>query len=156
MEAIAAFSLAANIMQFLEVGYKTTVLLHQLWEASATDENTEIELVARDVSEICTRFTRGVNPSVLLSKEERKLQVLASKCEVLARELDSLLQGLVVRSQGAKRRVEVMQKSLKVLLKADKVKGLQKRLAELRDQMVFRMVAILEYGPVLDHVLGMR
>ena len=144
MEAIAAFSLAANIMQFLEVGYNATMLLHQLWEDSATDENTEIELIARDMSELCKRLAGGANASGLLSKEERKLQVLASKCEVLARELDSILQGLVVRSQGAKRRIEVMQKSLKVLFKADKIKGLQRRLAELRDQMVFRMVAVLE------------
>jgi hypothetical protein len=141
MEAIAAFSLAANIMQFLEVGYNATVLLHQLWEASATDENTEIDLVARDMSEMCTRLAEGANMSVPLSKEEKRLQLLASKCEVLARELDSILQGLVVRSQGAKRRFEVMQKSLKVMLQAGKIKGLQKRLAELRDQMVFRIVA---------------
>ena len=39
-----------------------------------------------------------------------------------------------------------MQKSLKVLLQGKKVKASQTRLAELRDQMVIRMVSVLEYG----------
>lgn len=39
IDPISAFGLAANILQFIEVGYNVTVLFHQLLEASATDEN---------------------------------------------------------------------------------------------------------------------
>jgi hypothetical protein len=151
IDPITALSLAANIVQFIEVGYNATVLLHQLWDASATDENNEIETVSQDMSAMCVKLKGASNTSVPLSKDEKKLQVLASKCEVLARELDSVLQGLVVRSQGAKRRVEVMQKALKVLFRADKIKSLQKRLAELRDQMTIRMISILGSGFIVHH-----
>ena len=80
-----------------------------------------------------------------MSKAEKMLQTLARKGEKLAKELDTILKGLVVRSQGSKRRVEVLQKSLKVLLQGKKVKALQTRLAELRDEMVIRMISVLEY-----------
>jgi hypothetical protein len=46
IDPISAFGLAANILQFIEVGYNVTVLFHQLLEASATDENLEIETIA--------------------------------------------------------------------------------------------------------------
>jgi phospholipid N-methyltransferase len=146
IDPISAFGLAANILQFIEVGYNVTVLFHQLLEASATDENLEIETIAQDMNDICVNLAVTSGSAVPMSKGEKMLQTLAKKGEKLAKELDTILKGLVVRSQGSKRRVEVLQKSLKVLLRGKKVKALQTRLAELRDQMVIRMVSVLEYG----------
>ena len=146
IDPISAFGLAANILQFIEVGYNVTVMFHQLLEASATDENLEIEAITQDMNDVCVKLTVASGSVVPMSKAEKMLHALARKGEKLAKELDTTLKGLVVRSQGSKRRVEVLQKSLKVLLQGKKVKASQTRLAELRDQMVIRMVSVLEYG----------
>jgi protein subunit release factor A len=147
IDPISAFSLAANIVQFIEVGYNVTLLFHQLLEASATDENLEIETISKDMSDMCAKFATSSSALVPLSKQEKMLQALAKKGEKLANELDAVLKGLVVaNTHGAKRRIEVLQKSLKVLLRGKKIKALQTRLAEIRDGMVIRMISILEYG----------
>jgi phospholipid N-methyltransferase len=146
IDPISAFGLAANILQFIELGYNVTVLFHQLLEASATDENLEIETIAHDMNDICVKLTATSTSVVPMSKGDKMLRALAKKGEKLAKELDTILDGLVVRSQGSKRSIEVLQKSLKVLLRGNKVKALQTRLAELRDEMVIRMLSVLEYG----------
>jgi hypothetical protein len=57
IEPIAAFALAGNIMQFVEAGYKATMILRQIWDASATDENLEIDAIAQDVKYLAGRIT---------------------------------------------------------------------------------------------------
>jgi hypothetical protein len=144
IDPISAFGLAANILQFIEVGYSVTVLFHQLLEASATDVNLEVEIIAQDMSEVCAKFTMTSGSVAPLSEPEKMLQALAGKGEKLAKELDAILKSLVVTSHGSKRRVEALQKSLKALLKVNKVKELQTRLAEISDEMVIRMISVLE------------
>jgi hypothetical protein len=144
IDPISAFGLAANILQSIEVGYSVTVLFHQLLEASATDVNLEVEIIAQDMSEVCAKFTMTSGSVAPLSEPEKMLQALARKGEKLAKELDAILKSLVVTSHGSKRRVEALQKSLKALLKVNKVKELQTRLAEIRDEMVIRMISVLE------------
>jgi hypothetical protein len=145
IDPISAFGIAANIVQFIEVGYNVTLLFQQLLEASATDENIEIATIAEDMNDMCAKFASS-STAVPLSKDEKSLQVLSRKGEKLALELDGILKGLVVKSQGSARRIEVMQKALKALSKKKKVYALQTRLAQLRDEMVIRMVSVLEYG----------
>lgn len=145
IDPISAFGIAANIVQFIEVGYNVTLLFQQLLEASATDENIEIATIAEDMNDMCAKFASS-STAVPLSKDEKSLQVLSRKGEKLALELDGILKGLVVKSQGSARRIEVMQKALKALSKKKKVDALQTRLAQLRDEMVIRMVSVLEYG----------
>lgn len=70
IDPISAFGLAANILQFIEVGYNVTVLFHQLLEASATDENLEIETIAQDMNDVCAKFTATSGSVVPTSKGE--------------------------------------------------------------------------------------
>lgn len=51
IDPISAFGIAANIVQFIEVGYNVTLLFQQLLEASATDENIEIATIAEDMND---------------------------------------------------------------------------------------------------------
>ena len=132
-------------MQFVEAGFKVTHILQQLWKGSATDENLEIELVMKDMDGICTRLVSTSTLSTAPSKDDEKLRTLAQSCQKLSRELDTVLQKLVVKSKanGSKRKLEVLQKALKSMLEMDKIKDLQTRLGALREQISVRMMYIL-------------
>jgi hypothetical protein len=71
------------------------------------------------------------------------LQQLARNCETVAGELDKMLQDLVVRSKGAKRRIEAVQKTLKLMYRREKIVKLLDRLKDLRNQLSARMLFAL-------------
>lgn len=145
IEPLTAFALAGNIVQFVEVGCKVTYILQQLWKGSATDENLEIEIAMKDLDDICTKLASTSKSSTVPSEDDAKLRVLAQSCQKLSKELHVVLQKLVVKSKAddPRRRLEVLQKALKSMLEADKIKDLQKRLGALREQISIRMMYML-------------
>jgi len=145
IDPITAFALAANIVQFIEVGYKATNLLHQLWTESKTDENLEVETAIKDLQDVCTKLTSPPQSSASLSEDDTKLRTIAQSCQKLSTELEGVLKKLVVTSKAHdfKRRVEVMQKALRSMLEAKKITDLTQRLATMREQLAIRMMYIL-------------
>lgn len=144
IEPLTAFALAGNVVQFVEVGYKATVILRQLWDSSSTDENLEIEAIAQDISDISTKLVAAPSSTNTPSDDEKKLQLLARRCEDPAGELNIMLQDLIVRSKGAKRRVEVVRKTLKLMYRRGKIESLQHRIQALRDQLSTHMIFMLQ------------
>ena len=115
IEPLTAFALAGNIVQFVEVGYKATVILRQIWDASATDENVEIEAIAQDIVDISMFLAASSSSVGPVSQDEKKLQQLARRCVDPAEELSTMLQDLLVRSKGMKRRIEAVRNTLKLM-----------------------------------------
>ena len=147
IEPLSAFALAGNIVQFVEVGYKATVILRQIWDASATDENIEIEAISQDITDISTKLPAPTSifaSTQSQSQDEEKLYQLALRCAGPAYELKKMLQDLVVRSKGLKRCVEVVQKTLQQMYRREKIESLQRRIQDLRDQLSARMIFILQ------------
>jgi signal transduction protein with GAF and PtsI domain len=144
IEPLTAFALAGNIVQFVEVAYKATVILRQIWDASATDENLEIEAIAQDVTDISAKLITTSSSASAISQDEEKLQQLARRCEDPAGELTKMLQDLVVRSKGMKRRIEAVHKTLEQMYRREKIESLQRRIRDLRDQISARMIFILQ------------
>jgi len=148
IEPLTAFALAGNVVQFVEVGYKATVIIRQIWDASATDENVEIEAIAQDITDISTKLIATSSSANTQSDDEQKLLHLARRCEDPAAELNTMLRDLIVRSKGAKRRIEVVRKTLHLMYRRDKIASLQHRIQDLRDQLSTRMIFILQYDYV--------
>jgi len=143
IEALVAIALAGNILQFVQASGKALIALRTIWETSATDENVEIEVIAQDVTDLSQRLANNSASNAIQSTDEKELQQLAQRCEPVARELIAMLQDLVVRSQGTKRRIEVMQKTLKLIVQRSSIERLLKRVQDLRDQLSTRMLFIL-------------
>lgn len=144
IEPLTAFALAGNIAQFVEVGYKATVILRQIWDTSATDENVEIEAIAQDVVDISMFLVASSSSIGPVTQDEKKLQQLARRCVGPVEELSTMLQDLLVRSKGTKRRVEAVRKTLKLMYRRDKIESLQRRIQGLRDQLSTRMIFMLQ------------
>ena len=115
IEPLTTFALAGNIVQFVDAGYKATVILRQIWDTSATEENVEIEMIAQDIGDISEKLAATSSLPVAISKDEERLQKLAQKCKDLADELNAMLQDLLLRSKGAKKRIEAIQKTMKLI-----------------------------------------
>lgn len=145
IEPITALGIAANIAQFIEVGYKVTHILQQLRSSSTTAENLELETVIKDMDNICTKLASPPGQSLVPSVDDEELQKLVVSCQKLSKELETVLQKLVVKTKGSnsRRRIEIVQKAIKSILEADKIRDLQKRLGTLRDQMAVHMLYIL-------------
>ena len=143
IEPLTAFALAGNILQFVEAGYKATVILRQIWDASATEENVEIEMIAQDIGHISGKLAMASNLPSVMSKDEERLQKLAQKCKDLADELNAMLQDLLLRSKGAKRCIEAIQKTMKLMYRRGKIEQLRDRLQKFSDQISVCMLFIL-------------
>jgi hypothetical protein len=145
IEPLTAFALAGNIVQFVELGYKATVILRQIWDASATDENLEIEAINKDIVDITAKLLVAPSSTTIQSQDEKNLQQLARRCEDPADELNKVLQSLIARhKKGIKRRIEALQITFKSIYSREKIDSLQRRIQSLRDQLSTRMIFILQ------------
>lgn len=155
VDPITAIGLASNILQFVQIGYSVVVKVHQLNEAvgGATDEQLEAEAVAEDLQDLCAKLSSPLKASSgSLSQDEVKLRDLAQRCYALAPQLLEVLESLKVKSQGStRRRLEAVQKAVRALMKGDKIKSLQNRLASLQKQITAHLLTIMRsVQPNLD------
>ena len=108
MEALAALSLAGNILQFVDFGQKLVSRASEFYGSatSGLGVNAELEILTNDLSKLCASLVNSREvpcpyDTVGDSKEERDLRPLASSCQELASEFSALLQKLKRQSRGS-------------------------------------------------------
>jgi len=130
-ETIAAFGLAANVLQFVDCGYGIVKTAHRLKssENGATASNTEIELLARNLSKTMKEVQAG--KVIPISPE---LSQSVSACVSLSDDLVQMLEGLKIdlADDSAWKRAKA---SVRVYRKASEVKALEERLGRFRTQI---------------------
>jgi hypothetical protein len=63
MEGVAAFGLAANILQVIELTQKLLSTGHQIYQAGATVQNSELEVVLKDFTILNERLHSSAHPA---------------------------------------------------------------------------------------------
>jgi hypothetical protein len=141
-DALAAFGLASNIVQFVDAGIKLVSYGRELYcsEEGASKENTVIDKIAADIKLITQNLANGV------VNNDPALQEMVGKCAELAGDLHALLQVLKIDTQK-NRRMETMKKSLKSFRKRHEIKDIYDRLCKVRDQVCFHLNYLLMYVP---------
>jgi hypothetical protein len=66
MEAVAAFGLAASILQVVDFASKILTTGHQIYQAGATVHNAELELVVNDFAILSKRLRSRGRPDTLV------------------------------------------------------------------------------------------
>jgi len=137
-ETLAAFGLASNIVQFVDVGIKLVSYGRELYhsEKGASKENTEIDKIAADIKLITQNLANGA------VNNDLALQELVGTCAELARDLGSIMKALEIDPQK-NRRMETMKKSLKSFRKRHEMKNIYDRLCKVRDQVCFHLNYLL-------------
>lgn len=137
MEAIAAVSLAGNILQFLnftgDVISKSRQIHHSI--SGTLREHDELEGCTSDLKALSGRLQASAGPvdSVLV-------QLCSSCCEVA----DELLVALKrIGVQGNTTRSQSLRRALKALWGQEGLRSLERRLAEFRQQLTFHVAVEL-------------
>jgi hypothetical protein len=159
-EALAAFAIAANVVQFIDFtakiissGYKASRAgpTGNDWTETLTDDLLEVSNVLK--APIAKEKGHG------LTENERELVELAGKCSEVASELLTTLKALnlrpqePVKPQGKKgkkpeRRQIVwsdFRTALKTVWSEDKISTLEKRIVSFRQQLVLRILVSFRY-----------
>ena len=107
-EALAAFGLASNILQFVDFGIKLVSYVSGLYASAegASKENAIFEKIALDIK----RTTR--NLASIAANHDEALEDLVKTCNRLARDLLAILDTLKIDTKK-NRQMETMRKTLK-------------------------------------------
>lgn len=129
-EALAAFGLASNIVQFVDFGMKLISHGRELYGSAegVSEEHTSIEKIAVDINHMTPNLA-----SEELNHDEG-LEELVTDCRRLARDLLAVLDTLKIDNEK-NRRIEAMKKSLKSFRKRREIKDIYDRLCKVRDQV---------------------
>ncbi|KAK7914010.1 hypothetical protein PG985_011713 [Apiospora marii] len=129
MEALAAVSLAGNILQFVDSTKKLLSTTRQISDLGAKEETIELQTLTRDLQSWVKRVTPpDVKEGANLRDEEKSIRSLGAQCNELASQLLDVLAKLQVKRDGGLRHVESLYKALLTEWKKDEIATLQTRL----------------------------
>jgi hypothetical protein len=147
-EAFAAIGLAGNIVQFLDLG---TILLlkgQELYKSAdgALKENLEIEKLASEVKSLSQKLTSETHCRFLsdsTTEHTVAIRKLANTSHGLAEELLDILRSLKIDKKKIKR-WDSFKKSFRSVMKKDKIRDLERRLGNIREEICLQLVVLLK------------
>lgn len=139
MEALAAVSLAGNILQFLTFTGDVISKSRQIHTSisGTLKEHDDLECLATDLTCLSGRLQASIGPV------DPVLEQLCSSCNEVADELLKALEHLGVK--GKYTRSQSLRKALKALWGKEKLEVLGKRLAGFRQELNLHITVELRY-----------
>ena len=130
MDALAAFSLAVNILQFLDfIGDAISKSRQIHASASGTlKEHDDLESLTTDLKDLSGRLQASTGPADLV------LTHLCARCREVADELLNAVDRLGIKEKRT--RYQSLRKALKALWGRKKLKSLEERLAGFRHELI--------------------
>ncbi|KAG9199650.1 hypothetical protein G6514_008311 [Epicoccum nigrum] len=142
MEAIAGLSLAANILQIVELAAKLLSKGREIQQAGSTIQNSEIETITTDFTALSAKLRSWARPDPAklgpLAHEDQVFEDLVVRSEIIAQELLSALQSLSHKKDGTKYNSWVH--AFRAVWSASKIQEIQNRLQSIRDELQFRIL----------------
>jgi len=139
-EAIAAFSLASNILQFVDFGARVASNFWTLYKSNRKEANNipnfvvinaDLERVLSDLQLPCDDGSEGDIGLVELAKE----------CQSVAEALKAILESLVKTRAGNMGKREAMVAAFKLVWREDEIRSLQERLNQFKHQLIVHLLA---------------
>jgi hypothetical protein len=148
-EAIAAFSLAANVIQFLDFGSRFTVKLWSFYQASRDSKETlpDVEAITQDLQHISAGLAvrDELREPQLTKPSDQGLARLAADCHAVATELLSLLATLNKSKNKPPGKFEAVKNAFRRIWKEPDIEALQARLDGFRSQLSLHLLACVRY-----------
>ncbi|KAK2001898.1 hypothetical protein LX36DRAFT_310142 [Colletotrichum falcatum] len=140
-ESLAALGVAANIVQFLELGLKATVSIVEIYRSVSDDgwtaRNADLDSIAKDLRDRCDRLKDDADV-----KLDLVMVRLLQRCIDTADELSLELRGLVRNIATRHQKWSKFKVSLAAYFKRGKINEIQARLGEIKTH-VFEHLQIL-------------
>ena len=140
MEALAAISLAGNILQFLNFTADAISKSRQIYTSvsGTLKEHDDLESLTTDLKGLSGRLQTSVG------LVDSILEQLCSSCSEVADDLLKALECLGVK--GKQTRSQSLRKALKALWGKEKLKNLEERLAGFRQELTLHIAVELRYS----------
>jgi hypothetical protein len=136
MDPVSAFGLAANILQFIELGYNLASTIYQLSKHGELAKYKEATFISEDLNKICKDTkVRGY------TTDELALQQLGMACERKIEHLDSILQRL--KGQSGDGTFKLLQKAVQTMIKEKEIIMLEGDLDRLKSQIIMHVLQML-------------
>ena len=146
MEALTAIGLAANILQFIDLGIKVVSKGNQIYRSGdgTLPEHHDLAVVTNDLLLLQTKLSGCLRPSgssSCLSEDDQALEKLAGASNDLAVQLLGRLNR--VKAQGRHLRWKSWRQALKSICTKKDVDEMARRMALLRDELNTRILVSL-------------
>jgi hypothetical protein len=149
LEAFAALSLAANIIQFVDFSGKLFTKVRQVRRSrdGTTEEYADLKTATAGLNSLkdeLSSSTATVSLALGVTGEEKELAILAKECTELADDFSKLLERLKGRGRTGKR--GSFMHAIKIMLKEDEIKRAQSRLEQFQTRVTVCLLTILRYA----------
>jgi hypothetical protein len=136
MEAIAAVSFAANVLQFIEYSHGLISEASEAYQSlsGTSAENVELELVTRSLRDLSSKIS---NQDGLV--QDNGIKQIAESTRVVSTELLSTLDKLRIRD-GPHRKWRTLRHAIESVWKRQKIVQMQTRLENLRNQLSIQII----------------
>ncbi len=132
MEAIAALSLASNVLQVVDFTATTARWCKQIYDTGQTASNEDLDRNGQRLSESTARLSGAIanasNSHNVIAKDEQELLVQARDCTDLAKKMHEELAKL--RLDGSKSRRVAFTRTVQARWKTKKIQSLEKKLSD--------------------------
>lgn len=135
MDPISAFSLACNVIQVVDFGFKLAAGCREIYVSGSLESNDHIELVATDLRRISEEIENG---AAAKTAGDRELTDLASRSAATSRKLLSVLEDIKMKNQKSKR--NALGKTVSAMWKRNAIDDLQKQLVSYQKALETRML----------------
>ena len=136
LEPLAALSLATAIVQFVDFASKILIGSRELYRSTeGTTSDNSWTLAQTSNLRALTAKLQASGQSTRLSGDEVLLIRLATECEVMSRELLSILDDLKVKAGTRHRGWESMRQAVRSALKSGEIEEKWQRLEEMHKQI---------------------
>ena len=146
MEALAAVSLAGNVVAFVDFASKVASQVQDIYKSAsgASQDNLDIQTLIDDLSVHSKKLSEAKTVPAAKQKEQQQLQSLAKRCVDLAGELDLQLQKLQVDKKANMRRLRSLGKGFRSVFKKNDMEEKMRRLSEFRGELEFGILNTLK------------
>jgi hypothetical protein len=139
-ESIAAFGLAASILQFVDFGSRVASNFRRFHQAHQLDREDapDLQKINSDLQHLLEELQMPEENS-----QESGLVQLAKECQDVANELDEKLTSIFKTSRETSGKRDALKSSFKLAWKENELRSLQERVDHFRNQLVIHLLASL-------------
>ena len=142
-EALAAFGIAVNIMQFIDFSSRVLSTSYKLYKSSrgVSEEHQALEDITNDLRNISSGLQHAVRQEEQhrsASSDDLQLQKLGAKCSLACDELLSALEHLKALDRPSK--WANLRAALRSVWKESRIDGFRARVNEFRQEVIVRVL----------------
>lgn len=142
-EALVAVGLAANVVQFIEVGCR---FASSAWRLYSQDDRSsthfpEAKAIAEDMRCVLKDLETADHGKVTLPDTENGFRQLVENCRALAQEILEAIQESNVPDHGRKR--DALKGAFRGMRREEEIRALQDRLGAFRQQLTIHLLALI-------------